>query len=136
MNSISTDALFTSSTRAVGMGGASARADAWLDAARAAAKTAALRALFVIRRSPSPALLRLSSMTRRGSASRLGVHSTPTRLVVEEDGEKMAVGTAICRNSHRLRWSVRFNCLRVKAPSFTIDFLGRREIELLLYGGW
>src|SRR6516162_4481020 len=51
MNSTSADALFTSSTSAVGMSGAGARADAGQDAARAAPRMTALRALLVIRRS-------------------------------------------------------------------------------------
>src|SRR6516162_10640016 len=51
MNSTSADALVTSSTSAVGMSGAGARADAGQDAARAAPRTTALRALLVIRRS-------------------------------------------------------------------------------------
>jgi hypothetical protein len=55
MNSTSADALFTSSTNAVGTSGAGARAKAWPDIASATAKMAGPRALFVIRRSPTPA---------------------------------------------------------------------------------
>jgi hypothetical protein len=48
MNSTSADALFTSSTNAVGTSGAGARAKAWPDIASATAKMAGPRALFVI----------------------------------------------------------------------------------------
>src|SRR5262249_61562632 len=92
MNSTSADALFTSSTSAMGTRGAGARANAWLDSASAAVKTAALRALFVIRRSP-PASPAGVLAWRAGDAIRLqSCISRPGGLVITGDGEGMAAG--------------------------------------------
>src|SRR5215831_15148401 len=96
MNSTSADALFTSSTSAVGTRGAGARANAWLDIASAAVKTAAPRARFVIRRSPSRVPCGGSSMAGRECHPAARLHSTPGVLVITEDGERMAAGPVIC----------------------------------------
>src|SRR5262245_46436840 len=96
MNSTSADALFTSSTSAMGTRGAGARANAWLDSASAAVKAAALRALFVIRRSPG-SRVPCGFLTRQGQERHPGCKRAlhAGGLVVAEDGERMAAGPVI-----------------------------------------